>query len=542
MLDSLIYWTTAPIRLFGRSRAFRFGAAGVFVLGASFYATLWALDRFMPAAGTATSPALAKLPALPPLPPLPPVTQTSYVIAPVAVALNAIRASLDAAAPRQLISKDSNPVSSLLSKADIGITVARGPLTMNGASNDLAIGAPLNSSLKITGQIAGVAGNITGSLTSFIDSGLGKNIGGLTTKVLDQHADVRGQVTIHSRPALTSDWRLEPHLTAQLTLGDSAMSLAGIKINVANEARPLIDKMVNEQVAELDTRLRRDNFVERTAREQWSKMCRAIPLGGGQTGLPQLWLEMRPIRAAAAQPRIGAQDVTLTVGVQAETRVTSAETKPSCPFPAKLELVPPMQDGKLAVGLPIDVPFTELSTLLETQLKGRRYPEDDRTAMDVEVLKVHVGAAGDRLLIALDVTAREKKSWFGFGATATVQIWGKPVLDTKTQILRLTDISLAVESEAAFGLLGAAARAAMPYLQKALAEKAVVDLKPFAADAKKKIAVALSDFQQNSEGVQVNAAINEVRLTGIAFDSKTLRVIADAEGNARATVAQLPKM
>src|SRR6185437_4743947 len=97
-------------------------------------------------------------------------------------------------------------------------------------------------------------------------------------------------------------------------------------------------------------------------------------------------------------------------------------TKPSCPFPAKRELVPRMQDGKRAVGLPLDVPFPELSTLLETQLQGRRYPEDDRTAMDVEVLQVHVGAAGARLLIALDVKAREKKSWFGFGATATVQI------------------------------------------------------------------------------------------------------------------------
>ncbi len=538
MLDTVLYWVTAPIRWFGRSRAFRLGLAGVVVLGASFYATLWALDRFMPAA-VSVAPALAKLPALPPLPP---VTRASYVIAPVAVALTAIRASLDAAAPRQLIGQNSNPVSSLLSKADIGITVARGSLSVNGAPNDLAFGAPLNGALKITGQIAGAAGNITGSLTSFIDNGLGKNIGSLTSKVLDQRADVRGQVTIHSKPAITSDWRLEPNLTAQLALGDSAVSLAGIKINMANEARPLIDKMVNEQVAELERQLRHDPFVERTARAQWAKMCRAIPLGGGQTGLPQLWLEMRPIRAAAAQPRIGARDVTLTVGVQAETRITPTETKPNCPFPAKLELVPPMEDGKLAVGLPIDVPFSELNTLLEAQLKGRRYPEDGKAPMDIEVLKANVGAAGDRLLIALDVKAREKKSWFGLGATATVQIWGKPVLDAQNQILRLTDVSLAVESEAAFGLLGAAARAAMPYLQKALAEKAVVDLKPFAADAKKKITAALADFQQNSDGVQVDASVQDVRLSGIAFDSKTLRVIAEADGSARASVTQLPKM
>ena len=112
-----------------------------------------------------------------------------------------------------------------------------------------------------------------------------------------------------------------------------------------------------------------------------------------------------------------------------------------------------------------------------------------------------LAAAGDRLLISLKVKARERKSWFGFGAEATVHIWGKPALDAKNQMLRLTDLTLAVESEAAYGLLGAAARAGMPYLQQALADNAVIDLKPFAADAKKKIAAALAEFEKNGEGV-----------------------------------------
>ncbi len=64
--------------------------------------------------------------------------------------------------------------------------------------------------------------------------------------------------------------------------------------------------------------------------------------------------------------------------------------------------------------------------------------------------RASIAAAGDRLLISLRVKAREKKSWFGFGAEATVQIWGKPALDAKNQILRLTDLSVAVESETAF--------------------------------------------------------------------------------------------
>jgi hypothetical protein len=248
---------------------------------------------------------------------------------------------------------------------------------------------------------------------------------------------------------------------------------------------------------------------------------------------------MRPVRATAAQPQVDARNLTISIGVQAETRILPNETKPNCPFPAQLELVPPMQDGVLSVGVPIDMPFTELNKLLEPQLKGRHFPEDGSGPVDIEVLS----AAGDRLLVGLRVKAREKKSWFGFGTEATVHIWGKPALDQQEQILRLTDISLAVESEAVFGLLGTAARAVIPFLQKALADKAVLDLKPFANDAKSKIAAALKEFQQSAgNGVRVDTSVSGLRLTGIEFDARTLRVIAEATGAVRVAVTQLPRM
>jgi Domain of unknown function (DUF4403) len=172
-----------------------------------------------------------------------------------------------------------------------------------------------------------------------------------------------------------------------------------------------------------------------------------------------------------------------------------------------------MQNGAIAVGVAIDMPFAELNRLIELQLKGRRFPEDGSGPVDVEVLRAHLSSAGERLLISLRMKAREKKSWFSFGTEATVHIWGRPALEQDSQILRLTEISLAVESEAAFGLLGAAARAAMPYLQKALADKAVIDLKPFANDARVKIAAALAEFQRVGDGVRVDASVNGVRLT-----------------------------
>ena len=108
------------------------------------------------------------------------------------------------------------------------------------------------------------------------------------------------------------------------------------------------------------------------------------------------------------------------------------------------------------------------------------------------------------------------------------------------QTLRLADIQLAVESEAAFGLLGAASRAVLPRLQAVIAEKASVDLKPIASNAQQKIAAVIADFQKSEDGVRVDAKISDVRLADIAFDSKTLRVIAEAEGSINVFVTKLP--
>jgi hypothetical protein len=267
-----------------------------------------------------------------------------------------------------------------------------------------------------------------------------------------------------------------------------------------------------------------------------------VPLQGTGTtaSLPALWLELKPIRAIAAQPTVDATAVTVAVGIEAETRITPTETKPNCPFPEKISIVPPTSAG-VGIGVPIDLPFTELNKILEAQLIGRTFPEDGSGSVDVTVKRANVSAAGDRLLISLLVHAKAR-SFFSFGADATVHIWGRPMLDQRNQTVRLNDMELAVESEAAFGLLGAAARAAVPHLQRALMEKATIDLKPFAANAQKKIADAIADFQKNDGGVRVDANISSVSLSDIAFDSRTLRVIVEATGAINVYVSKLPEL
>ncbi len=137
----------------------------------------------------------------------------------------------------------------------------------------------------------------------------------------------------------------------------------------------MIDKTVGEQLNAVSERIRNDKSLERTAREQWAKACRSMPLQGTGTtaSLPPLWLELKPIRAVAAQPTVNATAVIVAVGIEAESRITPTETKPNCPFPDKISIVPPTAAG-IGIGVPIDLPFTELDKILEAQLAGRTFP------------------------------------------------------------------------------------------------------------------------------------------------------------------------
>ena len=79
----------------------------------------------------------------------------------------------------------------------------------------------------------------------------------------------------------------------------------------------------------------------------------------------------------------------------------------------------------------------------------------------------------------------------------------------------------------------------MPHLQRAIYERASVDLKPFAANAQTKLTDAIADIQKNEDGIRVKADITGLRLTDISFDSKTLRVIAEAAGSIGVFVSRL---
>ena len=177
---------------------------GAVVVAAFFGGTLWALDIFFGDSASGKRPVLAEPP------PLKPVSRMSTIIAPIAVANNAIRDVIEAQAPRNLTGKRDNPLSDVLGKADIGWNMNRGPLAVAGRTDGMAIATTITGQLRATGQLGEQAGQLTSQLGDMIGGGLGRNIGRLAGKPFDQKLDISGNVTVLAKPALQPNWRIEP--------------------------------------------------------------------------------------------------------------------------------------------------------------------------------------------------------------------------------------------------------------------------------------------------------------------------------------------
>jgi hypothetical protein len=223
------------------------------------------------------------------MPPLQALAGTS-VLAPAAIALTAIRDALDAQAPRNLSGKPQNPVSKLLSDAQLTFSVARGPLAVSGQPNVLLVTTPLSGQFEALGTLTGAVGSGVSSVGSTLGSAIGGSVGqrvqSLAGKAFDQHADIYGTVTTASRPTIASNWRLAPNLSGQVNVVDVVLPIGDLKLSVASAVKPALDSALRDQMSALENRLRNDPFIENAARGEWAKLCHSISLGAAAQGMP----------------------------------------------------------------------------------------------------------------------------------------------------------------------------------------------------------------------------------------------------------------
>lgn len=465
--------------------------------------------------------------------PLEPATRLSNLVIPITVPLDTLAKAANASVPPMVVGSKSNPLPSLLREGQIDYMIERGPLAFAPQGGGLMLTSDLKGDVRVTGQ---GAGGVAQGIGNLVGGRLGQQLQNVR---FDQKVAIAGRVMVQARPQLTKDWHVAPNLSGKVALKDVPLSVAGVKLNIARELQPFVDHVLTNEMNKVDADLRTDNRLLTLARQEWGHLCLSRALPATTAGAPPLFIEVKPIKAVAAQPAIDSAGVHLILGLRAQTRILSQATKPDCPFPDYLELIGGRDPGGINIALPIDVPFSELNKLLTAQLAGKTFPEDQTSAANVKVRTLSVTPSGSRLLLALGVTVKERR-FLGLSAEGDVYIWGRPELDRGSQTLKLVDLAIDVQSQAAFGLLDAAASAAIPYFINLLSERAQIDLKPFAADAKARIEAAAKQAQSSRTDVKITIAIDSLALQEIAFDATTLRVVAETRGQAGLSILSLP--
>ena len=246
--------------------------AGVFATAAGAFV---GLKVFWPVAPIQNRPALVQVP------PLAPVTRTSTVVAPATITMGAIQKAMESAAPRNLNGDRKGATRELPIDLTIGWVINRGPLAVAGRGDNLHVSTTLNGTLRANGvlgavgnaggQLGGALGNVIGS----IGGDLGKQVQGLAGKAFDQNAEVHGNVAVTARPTILPAWRIAPNLAANVSINEVSLPIAGLRLSVANEIKPFVDKSVREQVGALEQRVRNDPSFETTARAEWAKLCKS---------------------------------------------------------------------------------------------------------------------------------------------------------------------------------------------------------------------------------------------------------------------------
>ncbi|MCL2715408.1 MAG: DUF4403 family protein [Alphaproteobacteria bacterium] len=464
-----------------------------------------------------------------------PVAHGSIVVAPVTISLASIQDVIEQQAGHKFTGKvgnrSNNLIEQFLHKSDIAWTLTRGPMAVSGNNNVLSLSSSFNGKVNASGTLSP---KVATTLTAVLGNDAAKRA--VPSNNLNATADINGRITISSSPKLAAAWHLEPNFTAQLTLKGGNLALGGTRINLPTQVKPLIENTLNEQLNLAGDRIRNDPTLRETARAQWSKACRSIPLQASSE-LPPLWLELKPVRAIASQPQIDASTLTLFLGLEAETRITATETMPECKFPDTISIGPPGGTG-VSISMPIDVSFSEINRILQTHLVGQTFPKDGTGKVKVTINAASVTPAYPWLITSLTIRAIEKRGLFGSGIHATLNIRGRPVLDQAQQTLRLTDIQLTGEPDALERLSPVAAQMVTTYLQQTLAQQAVLDLKPFAASAKESITHTIATYRRNDGDLRVDASIDSLVLSDIAFDDKILRVTVDAGANLAVTIGK----
>ena len=444
-------------------------------------------------------------------PPLPPLkAQQSKITLPVSIPIDAVRDILEQTVPGEQSGHEAykERIDILIGSTSVDITidwkVNRNDFEVTGDNDTLRAKAGVSGQATVRAKYKGPSASA--DLT------------------------IQGSASLAARPRLNSNWYLTtPELSMGIRLKRAKVKVGPVSVSARGKIQPKLNSLAVEQSKNIERKIVEDDSLKTAAKANWEKFCRSVSLGSN-TGL---WLEIKPVAARTAQPRINNENISLQLGLDAETRIVTKETNPDCPFPEELFIEAP-QRGHIEIVLPVEIDYLTLETALENEIAGKTFGKDISVRVETVSVRPHSGS----LLLKAEVAVQVADGgWFDARAEGTLYLLAQPQLVADSQMITLTDVQLDTASRDV--LVATIGEAVEPLLLRVLEGRTPLDLEPKYREIRDRANAALRAF--SSDDLSVDGEIEDVRLTSVDVGPDRLRVVANARGRVAVVVRKIPQ-
>ncbi len=354
---------------------------------------------------------------------------------------------------------------------------------------------------------------------------------------INKTEDTRFDMVINteSKIGLTEDYKLKTTTTGDFEWGDTKpyIELGPLKIGLARFVEPTLRKQMATITRQLDAELQKQVNVKQYVQQAWTMLQEPVKVDDGMNA----WLQVLPqdVRVTPLQARNGT--LALRIGITSYINVTT-EGKPQVQSIKKLPNL--VLDNKLAdniqVGLTADIPYTQVSKMLQQQVANQTYKFDDGKSQ-LTVKDAAVSPAGHQLVLMLDVDGKTKAGLFTKKIVGKIYLRGTPYYDAATASIKMRDVDYDLETKDR--LLSTANWLAKNKFKDMIQQQVNIPVKDQLTNVHRSLQQALDKQGRVHESVLLKGRIQTIEPDNIYLTPTAIRTVINAKGNLTATIDNL---
>jgi hypothetical protein len=383
------------------------------------------------------------------------------------------------------------------------------PITLKPYGDSLGITCPIhinliyryqNNSLSETFSTDMLAISATKAADFYMDVVLG-------TKLF-----IGGEWTVKTKTTGSYKWRKPPFI-----------EIAGIQIPVEKLIHGQIQTQINDVAKMIDETFVKEYPIKDMMTKFWYQIQNPYKVDDSLN----LWLNLSPQTVSYVHPFVkGAQlesGIKITAKVDASVGQFSGK-RAITTLPSLKRMAKPASG--LEIWLKSGATYNEITRLSKSMLVDSVY-KDDESKSEITIKDVAVYGNRDVLEFKIQVDGFTKKLLVKKNIKGTVYLRATPVLDSVTQVVKLTQVDYDLNSKDIF--LKATSAVLANTVKKAVEKNVVVDLKPYLKDAKTSINSTLKQF--DTEYIRFNGQVSNINVNKIYLTDEGIRFLIFLKGN-----------